>query len=91
MEQGFLLEGLTYQLHAKWKQVGPVDREHREPMWERFSAATRMIHDKRHEFFKGLRASREELLERKKEILQKFEEVSIDNLKTQVCLMVPEF
>lgn len=70
------------ELHAKWKQIGPVDREQREPIWERFSAATRKIHENRHEFFKDLRASREELLERKKEILKKFEDMSLDDLNT---------
>ena len=70
------------KLHAKWKQVGPVDREHREPMWERFSEATRKIHEKRHEFFKDLRVAREDLLQRKQDILERFKSIDLDKLKT---------
>ena len=35
-------------LHKLWKEeLGPVDREYREDIWERFSNATKTIHDKR--------------------------------------------
>ena len=38
------------ELHRLWKEdIGPVDREHREEVWNRFSEATKKIHDKRHE------------------------------------------
>jgi hypothetical protein len=38
-------------LHKMWKEdIGPVARELREEIWERFSEATRKIHQKRHDF-----------------------------------------
>ena len=58
-------------LHKKWKETGPVERENREPMWERFSEATKKIHDRREEFQKELNEKREELIAKKKEILEK--------------------
>lgn len=70
------------ELHAKWKQVGPVDREHREPMWERFSAATKSIHDKRHQYYEELRGKRSELLQQKKEIIEKMAQLELSKLKT---------
>ncbi len=69
-------------LHKKWKIVGPVDRAHRDAIWERFSAASKIIHDKRHEFYLSLRASREELLEKKKEIIAKLQNIDFAGLKT---------
>ena len=35
------------ELHAIWKEIGPVKRELRENIWERFKAATRVIHKKK--------------------------------------------
>ncbi len=41
-------------LHKKWKdELGPVDKEHSEEVWERFSNATKIIHDKRRYFLKN--------------------------------------
>lgn len=38
-------------LHRMWKEdIGPVARDVREEIWDRFSEATKKIHDKRHEF-----------------------------------------
>jgi hypothetical protein len=42
-------------LHKIWKEdLGPVDKENREVVWDRFSAATKVIHEKRQEHFKSL-------------------------------------
>ncbi len=38
-------------LHKQWKdELGPVDKERSEEVWERFSDATKIIHDKRRFF-----------------------------------------
>ncbi len=70
------------ELHAKWKKTGPVDREHREPMWERFSEATKKVHEKRHDFFKKLREDREILIERKRELVENMRAFDTSGLKT---------
>lgn len=69
-------------LHAKWKRIGPVDREHSEPIWERFSEASKKVHDKRHEFYKELRQQREKLIERKQEIVAELKAMNLDELNT---------
>ncbi len=36
------------ELHRMWKEdAGPVAKEHRDPIWEQFKDATKVIHDKR--------------------------------------------
>ena len=63
-------------LHKMWKEeIGPVDRAHREEVWGRFSAATKIVHDKRHDFFKDLRSKFDENLEKKLAIITEIEAV----------------
>ena len=71
-------------LHKLWKEdVGPVAREHREQVWERFSEATKKVHDKRHDFFKDLKSKYEENIDVKLEIVAKIAAVDTSNNKTR--------
>ncbi|NNL80396.1 MAG: DUF349 domain-containing protein, partial [Flavobacteriaceae bacterium] len=64
-------------LHKIWKEdIGPVAKEHREPIWERFSAATKAMHLRRQEFLKDVEKHYEKNLENKKEIITKIQEIS---------------
>ncbi|MEH6537420.1 MAG: DUF349 domain-containing protein [Psychroserpens sp.] len=66
-------------LHKLWKEdLGPVAREHREVIWERFSNATKTIHDKRQAYYVSLDKGREKNLERKEEIIIKIEDIAAD-------------
>ncbi|NNK21482.1 MAG: DUF349 domain-containing protein, partial [Flavobacteriaceae bacterium] len=57
-------------LHKIWKEdIGPVDKEHREAIWERFSNATKAMHQRRQEHFKELEKSFEGNLVKKNEII----------------------
>ncbi|AOW21870.1 DUF349 domain-containing protein [Urechidicola croceus] len=68
------------ELHKMWKEdVGPVAREVREDVWKKFSAATKLIHDKRHENFKNLKGKYEENIEKKLNIIEKINNVDISN------------
>lgn len=56
-------------LHKMWKEdTGPVAKEYRDDVWDRFSAATKVIHDKRAEHQKELEKDFEKNLEAKTEI-----------------------
>lgn len=58
-------------LHKVWKEeVGPVAKEYRDEIWDKFSAATKVIHDKRQEYLKNLEAIFEENYEKKKAIIE---------------------
>ena len=57
-------------LHKIWKEdIGPVAKEQREEVWERFSAATKALHERRQEHFKELEKDYEKNLEKKEEII----------------------
>ncbi len=61
-------------LHKLWKEeVGPVPRESREEIWERFSLATKKVHDKRHEFYKELKHEFEDNIIKKIAVIEKIE------------------
>ena len=58
-------------LHKLWKEeLGPVAKEHREEIWERFSAATKSIHDKRQAYYADLDKAYEKNLIRKEAIIE---------------------
>jgi hypothetical protein len=57
-------------LHKIWKEdIGPVDKEHREAIWERFSNATKAMHHRRQEHFKEMEKDFEENLVKKNELI----------------------
>ncbi len=64
-------------LHKMWKEeLGPVAKEYREDIWERFSNATKKIHDKRQAYFNQLDEEYEKNWERKKVIIDKIKEIA---------------
>ena len=53
-------------LHKIWKEdIGPVAREMRDDVWNKFSAATKFIHDKRHDHFKSMKSKYAEIIDAK--------------------------
>ncbi len=71
-------------LHKLWKEeVGPVGREHREEVWERFSAATKKVHDKRHDFFKDMRSKYDENVEEKLTVIAEIDAYDSSNNKSR--------
>ena len=66
-------------LHKIWKEeLGPVGKEHREEIWERFSAATKAIHEKRQVFFAEMDKTYEQNLVKKQEIIAQIETIAQD-------------
>ncbi|MEM9143089.1 MAG: DUF349 domain-containing protein [Bacteroidota bacterium] len=66
-------------LHKVWKEdIGPVDKTHREAIWERFSNATKGLHQRRQEHFKELDSQYEKNLERKQEIIASITAIAQD-------------
>ena len=58
-------------LHARWKEIGPIPKEQKEPLWERFRTATGKINEKYHHFFESLKQEQEDNLQVKEEICEK--------------------
>ena len=64
-------------LHKMWKEeLGPVGKEHREEIWDRFKAATKKINDKRQAYFAELDKIYEKNLEIKHEIIAKIQDIA---------------
>ena len=64
------------KLHEQWKEFGPVAKEYREQIWDRFKAATAVINKKYQAFFEGLKEQQAENLEKKAALCEKVEEIA---------------
>ncbi len=71
-------------LHKLWKEVGPVAQIQREEVWERFSAATKKVHDKRHDFFKDLKSKFEGNIEKKLTVISQIETYDTSKNQTRI-------
>jgi len=70
-------------LHRMWKEdVGPVAQEYSEAIWEKFSAATKQIHENRREYFAERDKKREDNLELKKSIISEIEQLAEGEVKS---------
>lgn len=68
-------------LHKIWKEdIGPVSREHRDEIWNKFSELTKQMHDKREVLFEKMRGTEVENLEKKKEIIAKIEVLATEKV-----------
>jgi hypothetical protein len=65
------------QLHDEWAEIGPVARELREELWNRFKEASSVINKKHQAYFDELHAKENENLEKKQAL--------IDQLSTINC------
>jgi len=65
------------ELHKMWKEeLGPVGKEHREEIWERFKAATKIINDKRQLYYQEIDKVYEKNLEEKHQIIANIDAVN---------------
>lgn len=59
------------ELHKIWKEdIGPVAREVREDVWNKFSAATKKIHDKRHDHYREMKTKFQDIINKKMVIIE---------------------
>ena len=64
------------KLHEQWKEYGPVAKEYRDQIWERFKAATAVVNKKYQAFFEGLKEQQAENLAKKTVLCEKVEEIA---------------
>lgn len=70
------------ELHKMWKEeLGPVGKEHREAIWERFKAATKIINDKRQLYYQEIDKVYEKNLEKKLEIIANIDTLNLEETK----------
>jgi hypothetical protein len=78
-------------LHRIWKEeIGPVSREHREEIWNKFSDLTKQMHDKRELLFEKLRGAEVDNLAKKQEIIAQIEVLATEkvNAHTQWLIQI---
>ena len=69
-------------LHQEWKEIGPVAKDIREEIWNRFKEASTIVRKRHQEFFEERKAREEENLQKKTELCEQVEAVSTEGLKT---------
>lgn len=71
------------ELHKKWKEdIGPVSREHREDVWQKFSQATKVIHDRRDDYYHNQKSQFEDNMKLKLAVIQSLEAFDVAENKT---------
>lgn len=70
------------KLHQQWREIGPVAKELREELWNRFKAASTIINKRHQEHFEKLKAKEQENLEAKTAICEQIENINTDALKS---------
>jgi len=69
------------KLHAEYREIGPVAKEQREEIWNRFKAASTIINKRHQQHFEGVRAKEEDNLARKTALCEKVEAIAAQENK----------
>ena len=64
------------QLHDEWAEIGPVARELREDLWNRFKAASTVINKKHQAYFDELHAKEQSNLDAKRAIIEQLKAIN---------------
>ncbi|KJJ88039.1 hypothetical protein M573_102154 [Prevotella intermedia ZT] len=62
-------------LHQEYRETGPVEKELREQVWQRFKAASTVINKRHQQHFEEIRAEEEENLVKKTALCEKIEDI----------------
>ena len=58
------------KLHEAWREIGPVPRDSKQDLWERFKVATTVINKRYQQFFEQERSTQKEQLQKKIELCE---------------------
>jgi len=71
------------ELHKIWKEdIGPVAKDVREDVWQKFSVITKEIHDRRHEHFREMKSKYQEIVVLKMAVIERFNAYDTSDNKT---------
>lgn len=70
------------QLHNEWSEIGPVARDQREALWERFKAASTVINKKHQAYFDALHQREEDNLSKKQALIDRLKAIDLTKLKS---------
>ena len=69
------------KLHQEYREIGPVAKDLREEVWQRFKAASTVINKRHQQHFEDLRAREEENLAKKTTLCEKVEAINAEENK----------
>lgn len=69
-------------LHEQWREIGPVAREIRDEIWNRFKDASTVINKRHQDYFQNRKASEQANEEAKIALCEKVEAIDMSSLKT---------
>lgn len=69
-------------LHQQFREIGPVDKEKREEVWNRLKAASTIINRRHQDYFEQRKKQEEQNLADKTAICEELEAINIDSLNT---------
>ena len=64
------------KLHEQWKEFGPVAKEFREQIWDRFKAATATVNKRYQAYFEAIKEVHADNLAKKTALCEKVEEIA---------------
>ena len=70
------------KLHEQWKEYGPVAKEYRDSIWDRFKAATAVINKRYQAHFEGQKEKQQENLEEKTKLCEQVEAIAEKEVKS---------
>ena len=77
-----VISALLQKLHQEYREIGPVSKELREEIWNRFKAASTVINKRHQQHFEGMRAKEEDNLAKKTALCEKVEAIAAEENKT---------
>jgi len=66
---------ILQKYHEQWREIGPVPRDKKDELWERFKAVTSKINKKHQEFFEERKTEQKSNFEAKIRLCEKVEEI----------------
>ena len=69
-------------LHEKWKNIGPVNKDERESIWERFQEASKKINKKRNDFYTDLKQKDKEKINLKTDLCNQINDIAKNSFKS---------
>ncbi|MDD2832029.1 MAG: DUF349 domain-containing protein [Bacteroidales bacterium] len=72
------------KLHEEWRETGPIAREMREPMWERFKKSTTAINKRHQEYFEEQKKLQRQNLEAKIVLCEKAEIIAQETVDSGI-------
>lgn len=70
------------QLHDDWREIGPVARDFREEIWNRFKVASTVINKQHQAYFETVKEAEEKFLVEKNAICEQVEQIDYTALKS---------